>query len=77
MSGEARYSQPRPSSDRHVGEDGVLYAGFVNGSPGFILRQPSKKEIRVEATRDNSAREHPGRFGAALGRLWAAVGGRK
>lgn len=74
---QARYSQPLPATPRHVGEDGTLFAGFVNGrEPGFILRQHGK-EIPVEATPQNRAKEHPGGFAAALARLWAAVGGRK
>ncbi len=71
-----RYSQPRPSSYRHVGEDGVLFAGFVGDhEPGFILRRGGReKEIQVEATRENSANERPRGFFSSLARLWA--GGR-
>jgi hypothetical protein len=71
---QARYSQPRPSTFRNVGEDGVLYSGFVNGEPGFILRQSGKKEIQVEATAATKANERPAGFFRSLARLWA--GGR-
>ena len=70
-----RYSQPLESTYRHVGEDGVLFAGFVHGEPGFILRRgPGQKEIREEATQQNQANERPRGFFSSLARLWA--GGR-
>jgi hypothetical protein len=69
MSGEPRYSQPRPSTFRNVGEDGVVYAGFVNGEPGFVLRQGRQKEIREEATPQNQANEHPRGFFSSLARI--------
>jgi len=63
-----QYSQPPQSSYRNVGEQGILYAGFVHGEPGFILRK-SRKDIQVAATRENSAKQKPGGFAQALGRL--------
>jgi hypothetical protein len=76
MSGEPRYSQPLPPSYRHSGEDGVVFAGFVDGEPGFILRRGrKKKEIQTEATRENSANERPRGFFASFARLM--FGGRQ
>jgi hypothetical protein len=66
---EARYSQPLESNFRNVGENGVLYSGFVDGEPGFILRRHGKKPIRVEATRENSANQAPRGFFASLARI--------
>jgi hypothetical protein len=76
MSGEASYSQPRPSTYRNAGEHGVCYAGFVHGQPGFIVRRGrGQKDIREEATRENVAKQRPGGFLSSLVRL--AFGGWK
>ena len=76
MSGEARYSQPLPALPRDESSP-VVHAGFTNdGSPGYIVRERGRREIREESTRENRTREHPGGFGAALGRLWAWAGGK-
>jgi hypothetical protein len=75
-SAPTRYSQPLPASQRE--SPPVVFPGFVHGQPGFILRRcRGQKEIRVEAGPENKAKEQPGGFAAALGKLWAAVGGRK
>ncbi len=67
---DAHYSQPLASTNRDVGERGVLYTGFVDGEPGFILRARGQKESRTEATRENVANERPKRFFQSLARLW-------
>lgn len=69
-SSPTKYSQPLPSSHRHVGENGILYAGFVNGQVGFILRQRGEKEIREPLTRENRANEHPRGFFQSLTRIF-------
>jgi hypothetical protein len=78
-SAPTRYSQPLPVTMRDVSGP-IVVAGFIgrgaNKRPGFIFLNENGKVERQEATRENSAVEHPGRFGAALGRLWAAVGGK-
>jgi hypothetical protein len=67
-----RYSQPLAETPREASP--VVFAGFVGGEVGFILRQRGEKEIRTEATRANSANERPRGFFSSLARLWA--GGR-
>ncbi len=71
MSGEAKYSQPLPARPRDVSGP-VLRAGFVgrgeHKQPGFIFVNAGKVE-REEATRENSANEHPRGFFQSLARL--------
>lgn len=68
---EPRYSQPLPATPRHIGEGGVVFAGFTrDGQPGFVLRCGRReKEIRVEATRENRAQQHPAGFFQSLARI--------
>jgi hypothetical protein len=63
-----RYSQPLRATPRES-ERGVVFAGFVFGQPGFIVREPGKKELRKEATRENQAQEKPRGFLHSLARL--------
>jgi hypothetical protein len=74
---EARYSQPLAARPREALP--IVFAGFVGDhEAGFIVRNRQGKRIQQEvADSSNEAREHPGGFGAALGRLWAWASGGK
>jgi hypothetical protein len=69
---EAKYSQPFESSPAE--QLVVVYAGFVHGQPGYIVRQRGHKPVLEMATPENQAREHPRGFFSSLARL--AFGGK-
>ena len=73
MSGEARYSQPRPERPRDGGAP-VVRAGFVgkgaNKQPGFIFLNENGKVERQELTAENRAQERPRGFFQSLARLF-------
>lgn len=71
---EARYSLPLPETQR-ADSGQVVFAGFTrDGSPGYIVREYGRREIREESRAENRAVESPAGFFRSLARLWA--GGR-
>jgi hypothetical protein len=65
---DARYSQPLPSTPRTDGGQ-IVHAGFVNGEPGFIVRELGQREVQKPATSANRANEQPRGFLQSLARI--------
>jgi hypothetical protein len=65
---QTKYSQPLPETRRFLNAP-TVFAGFVNGKPGFIFTENGKQK-RVEASKTNSAVTAPSGFFRSLARMF-------
>jgi hypothetical protein len=68
----SRYSQPIEATPRDVGGPVVRVTRGRGGNPVFVFRDERNREIRVEATRENSAVDKPRGFFSALAAIWGS-----